>query len=94
MLQPAVVREYHLKMDSSDLMAFVQHFTNRVWREVIDHVPAAAKTPELYLAVRKSVEQELREHVAAMDLCGLSTLCENAKEIDPWPDPEKPLSAS
>jgi len=89
-----VVQPYRLKLDSPDLLAFVQHFTNRVWKEVVDHIPAAAKTPELYQALRRQIELELREHVTAMDICGLSAFCEDAHEVNPWPEPEKPLWTS
>ncbi|MBM3214315.1 hypothetical protein FJZ36_05320 [Candidatus Poribacteria bacterium] len=87
--EPLVVREFHLKMESPDLMSFVQHFTNQLWKEVVDHIPAADKTPELYLALRGKVEGELREHVAAMDLCGMSAFCDDAREVDPWPDADE-----
>ena len=90
-MEPLVVRPYHLKLDTPDLVAFVQHFTNRVWKEVVDHIPTAAKTPDLYLSIRTQIELELREHVTAMDLCGMSAFCDDAREVDPWPEPEKPL---
>lgn len=93
-MERVVVRPYHLKLDSPDLVAFVQHFTNRVWKEVVDHVPVAAKTPELYRAIHDQVESELREHVTAMDLCGDAAICADAREVNPWPETEQPKVAN
>lgn len=89
---PLTLQPYRLKLDSPNLVAFVQHLTNRLWKEVVDHIPPTAKTPELYLALRRQVEQELREHVTAMDLCGLSAVCEDAREVNPWPPEPKEAS--
>jgi hypothetical protein len=79
------LQNLHLKLATTDPMAFVVHLTNQVWKEVVDHIPAADRSPELYLALRRSVEGEMREHVVAMDLCGLSAVCHEAVEVDPWP---------
>ena len=85
----APIQRYHLKLDSDDLAAFSGHVTARVWRQVIDHIPRGDKSSELYLAVRGAVEQELREHVVGMGLCGLAAVCTESAEYDPWPDAEE-----
>lgn len=83
------VKRYHLKLESEDLLEFAGHMASHVWKEVVDHIPASDKTPELYLAVRAAVERELREHVVGMDLCGLAALCRESAEYDPWPEADE-----
>ena len=83
------VTKYHLKLESDDLVEFAGHVASHVWKEVVDHIPADDKTPELYLGVRAAVERELREHIIGMDLCGLGALCADSAEYDPWPETDE-----
>ena len=83
------VTKYHLKLESEDLVEFAGHVASHVWKEVVDHIPPGDKTPDLYLAVRAAVERELREHIVGMDLCGLSAICAESTEFDPWPEAEE-----
>ena len=80
------IRQYHLKLDDPDLLVFVRHVTNRAWRGIAPQLPAEARSAETYLTKRRAIEEELREHVVGMDLCGLSTVCVESEEYDPWPE--------
>ena len=80
------IRQYHLKLDDPDLLVFVRHLTNRTWRGIAPQLPAEGRSAETYLAMRTASEEELREHVVGMDLCGLAGVCLESEEYDPWPE--------
>lgn len=80
------IRQYHLKLDDPDLLAFVRHVTNRVWKGLAPRLPVDARSAGAYVAMRKVIEEELREHVVGMDLCGLAGVCSESEEYDPWPE--------
>jgi|SaaInl4_135m_RNA_FD_contig_31_2038105_length_666_multi_19_in_0_out_0_1 hypothetical protein len=77
--------QYHLKLDDPDLLVFVRHMANRVWRGIAPQLPAEARSAGTYLTMRRAIEEELREHVVGMDLCGLAAVCAESEEYDPWP---------
>ena len=79
-------RQYHLKLDDPDLLVFVRHLTNKVWRGLAPQLPVDARAPGTYLAMRRVIEEESREHVIGMDLCGLAVTCSLSEEYDPWPE--------
>jgi hypothetical protein len=82
-------QQYHLKLDDPDLLVFVRHLTNRVWRGLAPQLPAEARSPGTYLTMRRTIEEELREHVIGMDLCGLAVTCSLSEEYDPWPEADE-----
>ena len=48
--------------------ALATHLVQRVWQTALEHIPDSARTPELYLAMRATIEAELERHVEGLEL--------------------------
>ena len=48
--------------------ALAMHLAQRVWQAALEHVPDSARTSELYLAIRATIEAELQRHVEGLQL--------------------------
>lgn len=77
-----MVNQLHVRPGEGGLEGMVDRIARRAFRAVRE--APAGNAIATYGALRLAVKAALKEHVIAYDICGLSSLCHDATEIDPW----------
>lgn len=77
-----LVNQLHVRPGEGGLEGMVDRVARRAFRAVRE--APAGDALALYGALRGAIRAALREHIVAFDICGFSTLCRDATEIDPW----------
>lgn len=69
--------QLHVKLDGRSLEDMVEEVAQAAWQ-------ASGQTGPMLPPVREAVREALRQYVVAMDVCGLSSVCQESEEYDPW----------
>ena len=77
-------RRLHLRLTVDELPWLVREVSRRALLGYLGREP----TDDEITATMPEVKRLLRQVVTAYDLCGLTTLCWEAEEIDPWEETE------
>ena len=72
----------HLKLQDMNLQGMIDELTSTVWRTIYTGEPD--RSLGNYHNLREAIEAVLRRHVVSFDVCGLSTICQEATETNPW----------
>ncbi len=73
--------QLHLRLDGTDLSGLVDALANDALAAL---APGFGGEGASVAQLRKALETRLRQHVVAMDLCGLFSQCRLAEPFDPW----------
>ncbi len=77
-------RRLHLRLTADELPWLVREVSRRALLGYLGREPSDAEIA----AALPEVEKLLRQVITAYDLCGLTTLCWESEEYDPWEETE------
>lgn len=73
-------RQLHVKVDERGLEGLLEDVAREMAAAVRDDGYARIPLP----AVKRALRQSLSSRIVAFDLCGLSSVCWETEEFDPW----------
>lgn len=78
------MKRIQVQLTGKRLDDVVTEMANEATRAVMQELRAKSEKPAIHPAIRQSIRKVLEKYVHAYNICGLSALCGEATEVDPW----------